>query len=259
MLRRYPKYTGKILSRKPDPAADAKQRSINDELKKIAQEKFLDTMAPEERKQYLAEGRRLKEISDMAISNSKRELELAKAEFERRQQDKLALIGPLNQRLAAAKAQAAAAAPVVSQEELVKARIVSKLEADIVNYITRRYGENAETILGNFFDTANYDEPYELGIMTPSLDHYPEIARYWINDIEQRIESGELSGDGGGGGADAMSESMDDDDDDGPQRDLGGGKKSRKSRKSRKSKKSKKFKKSRKARQSKRSKTRKHL
>ena len=250
MLRRYPKYTGKILSRKPDPAADAKQRSINDELKKIAQEKFLDTMAPEERKQYLAEGRRLKEISDMAISNSKRELELAKAEFERRQQDKLALIGPLNQRLAAAKAQAAAAAaaPVVSQEELVKARIVSELEADIVKYITRRYGENAETILGNFFNTANYDEPYELGIMTPSLDHYPEIARYWINDIEQRIESGELSGDGGGGGADAMSESMDD----GPQRSLGGGKKSKKSKNSKKSKKSRKVRRTRKARQSKR-------
>ena len=152
MPRRYPKYTGKILCRQPDPVADAKQRSINDELKKIAQEQFLDTMTPEERKQYLAEGRRLKEISDMAISNLKRELELAKAEFERRQQDKLALIGPLNQRLAAAKAQAAAAAaaPVVSQEELVKARIVSELEADIVNYITRRYGENAETILGNF-------------------------------------------------------------------------------------------------------------
>ena len=258
MSRRYPKYKGKILGRKPDPAADAKQRSINDELKKIAQEQFLDTMTPEERKQYLAEGRRLKEISDMAISNSKRELELAKAEFERRQQDKLALIGPLNQRLAAAKAQAAAAAaaPVVSQEELVKARIVSKLEADIVNYITPKYRENAETILGNFFDTANYDEPYELGIMKPSLDNYQQIASYWIEDIERRIESGELLDNGGGGGAVAMSESMDDDDDDGPQRDLGGGKKSRKSRKSKKSKKSKK---SRKARQSKRSKTRKHL
>jgi hypothetical protein len=218
-------------------------------------------MTPEERKQYLAEGRRLKEISDMAIRKSQQELQSAQGEFKQRQQDKLALIGPLNQRLAAAKAQAAAAAaaaaPVVSQEELVKAQIVRKLEADIVNYITRRYGENAETILGNFFDTANYDEPYELGIMTPSLDNYQQIARYWINDIERRIESGELLGDGGGGGADAMSESMDDDDNDGPlQRSLDGGKKSRKSRKSKKSKKSKK---SRKARQSKRSKTRKRL
>ena len=257
MFRKYPKYKGKILDRAPDPAADAKQRAINELLKKIAQDKFLDQMNPEERKQYLAEGRRLKEISDMAISNSKRELELAKAEFERRQQDKLALIGPLNQRLAAAKAQAAAAAaaPVVSQEELDKARIERRLEADIVNYITPKYRENAETILGNFFDTANYDEPYDLGIMTPSLDNYQQIASYWINDIERRIDSGELLGDGGGGGAAAMSESMDGDDD-GPQRDLGGGKKSRKSRKSKKSKKSKK---SRKARQSKRSKTRKHL
>jgi len=258
MFRKYPKYKGKILDRAPDPAADAKQRAINELLKKIAQDKFLDQMNPEERKQYLAEGRRLKEISDMAIRKSQQELQSAQGEFKQRQQDKLALIGPLNQQLAdlrAAAAAAAAAAPVVSQEELDKARIERRLEADIVNYITPKYRENAETILGNFFDTANYDEPYDLGIMTPSLDNYQQIASYWINDIERRIDSGELLGDGGGGGAAAMSESMDGDDD-GPQRDLGGGKKSRKSRKSKKSKKSKK---SRKARQSKRSKTRKHL
>jgi hypothetical protein len=256
MPRQYHKYKGKILGRVPDPAADAQERAISELMKKIAQDKFLDTMTPEERKQYLAEGRRLKEISDMAIRKSQQELQSAQGEFKQRQQDKLALIGPLNQRLAAGKAQAAAAAaaaPVVSQEELDKARIERKLEADIVNYITPKYRENAETILGNFFDTVNYDEPYELGFMTPSLDNYHQIESYWINDIERRIESGELLGDGGGGGAAAMFESMDDDDDGPLQRSLDGGKKSKKSRKSKKSKKS------RKARQSKRSKTRKHL
>jgi len=110
MPRQYPKHKGKIVGRAPDPAADAQQRAISELMKKIAQDKFLDTMTSEERKQYLADGRRLKEISDMAIHKSQQELQSAQGEFKQRQQDKLALIGPLNQRLAAGKAQAAAAA-----------------------------------------------------------------------------------------------------------------------------------------------------
>ena len=265
MSHKYPKHKGKILSREPDPAADAKQRSINELLKKIAQDQLLDTMSPEEREQHLEDSRRLKEISDRAISDSRRKI----LDYKKRQEDKLALIGPLNHLLAARKAQAAAAAAAaaaashVLSEEVVKAKIERKLEVDIVNYITDKYGEKAETILDNFFNKGkvNFNDAYNSGSLTPS-DNYSKIAIHWINEIEHRIASGELLCDGGGGGAAAMFETNEDEEEEeeGPlQRNFDGGKNSKKVRRSKKARHPKKSKKSRKARQSKRSKTRKHL
>ena len=61
---------GKILSCEPDPAADARKRSIGELLKKIAQEWFLDAMTPEERTQYIEDSRRLTGISHSAIRRS---------------------------------------------------------------------------------------------------------------------------------------------------------------------------------------------
>ena len=254
MSRKYPKYKGKLLSCEPDPKADAKQRSIRELLKTIAEDRLLGPMSPEERKKYLEDSKRLKEMSAREFEYTRQKLLLAQKAFEKRQEDKLALIGPLNHRLAARKTQsaAAAAAHVVSDERVVKAKIERKLEADITLYIRNKYGEKAETILGNFFDTVDFNQAYNSGRLTPS-DNYSKIAIHWINEIEGRIASGELLGNGGGGGAAAMFETNGDEEEEGPLRRLDGGKKSRKSKKSKKSKKS------RKARHSKRSKTRKHL
>jgi hypothetical protein len=215
-------------------------------------------MSPKEREQYLEDSRRLKEISDRAISDSRRKI----LDYKKRQEDKLALIGPLNHLLAARKAQAAAAAAashVLSEEKVVKAKIERKLEADITVYITKKYGKNAETILDNFFNKGkvNFNDAYNSGSLTPS-DNYSKIAIHWINEIERRIASGELLDNGEGGGAVAMFETNGDEE--GPlQRNFEGGKKSKKVRRSKKARHPKKSKKSRKVRQSKRSKTRKHL
>jgi hypothetical protein len=260
--QKYPRYRGKILSLppEPNPEADARQKSLVELLKRSSRDWDLYPLSPEEVTEYIKAEGRLTGISDSAISKSQEKLLLSQKADEKRYEDKQALIGPINHLLAARKAQAAAAAAashVLSEEKVVKAKIERRLEADITVYITKKYGEKAETILGKFFDKVNFDDAYNSGRLTPS-DNYLKIATHWINEIERRITSDELLGDGGGGGAAAMFETNEDEE--GPlQRNFDGGKKSKKVRRSKKARHPKKSKKSRKMRHSKRSKTRKHL